>query len=162
MSDTAMIDVNIQKDDLDGKFMSFLIDDKYYGVELRHVLEIISIQSITTVPSTPNYVKGITNLRGRIVPVIEVRMRFGLETKPYDDRTCIIVLNIDEMYVGLIVDEVSEVVTVDEDMLSDLPEFGLVSSNKYIKSIAKLKDSLVLNLDCQTFLMDDMPVASIF
>lgn len=160
MSDATMnIDMELigSDEDLSGKFLTFCIGDKIYGVELLHVLEIISIQSVTTVPSTPHYIKGIINLRGNIVPVIEVRLKFGMEEKAYDERTCIIVLNINEMYVGLIVDQVSEVITFDNDMLASLPEIGSVNTNKYIKSIAKARDNkLVLNLDCETFLMDDM------
>jgi len=142
-------------DDLAGKYLTFFIGDKNYGVELLHVLEIISIQSITTIPSTPVYVKGIINLRGRIVPVIDVRLKFGMQERDYDERTCIIVLNIDEMYVGLIVDQVSEVITFNNDSLASLPEFGSVNTNQYLKSIAKVKDKLVLNLDCEKFLQDD-------
>lgn len=159
MSDTAInidMDALMTDDDLTGKYLTFYIGEKNYGVELQHVLEIISIQSITTVPSTPHYVQGIINLRGRIVPVIEVRLKFGMEQKEYDERTCIIVLNIDEMYVGLIVDQVSEVLAFDSDALAPLPEIGSVNNNKYIKSIAQVKDKLVLNLDCVTFLSDDL------
>lgn len=159
MSDTAInidMDALMTEDDLTGMYLTFCIAEKNYGVELQHVLEIISIQSITTIPSTPHYVQGIINLRGRIVPVIEVRLKFGMEQKAYDERTCIIVLNIDEMYVGLIVDQVSEVLAFGNDMLAPLPEIGSVNSNKYIKSIAQIKDKLVLNLDCVTFLMDDL------
>lgn len=154
MSDTEIITGELP-DDLDGKYLTFYIGDKNYGVELLHVLEIISIQSVTTVPSTPVYVKGIINLRGRIVPVIDVRLKFGMEERDYDERTCIVVLNIDEMYVGLIVDEVSEVVAFDNDHLASLPEFGSVNTNQYIKSIATAKEKLVLNLDCEKFLQDD-------
>ncbi|MEG1953437.1 MAG: chemotaxis protein CheW [Hydrogenoanaerobacterium sp.] len=142
-------------DDLAGKYLTFYIANAVYGVELLHVLEIISIQGITTVPSTPVYVKGIINLRGRIVPVLDVRLKFGQEEKEYDERTCIIVINIDEMMVGLIVDSVSEVVDFSGDALSNLPSFSNVNQNKYIKSISKAADKLVLNLDCKTFLQDD-------
>lgn len=147
------------EDDLNGKYLTFFIGEKSYGVELMHVLEIISIQSVTTVPSTPVYVKGIINLRGRIVPVIDVRLKFGMEERAYDERTCIVVLNIDEMYVGLIVDQVSEVISFDGEALAALPEVGNANSSQYVKSIAKAKDCLVLNLDCTKFLQDDLVAA---
>ncbi|MEG1686616.1 MAG: chemotaxis protein CheW [Angelakisella sp.] len=144
-----------EEDDLAGKYLTFCVDSKIYGVELMHVKEIISIQSITAVPSTPDYVKGIINLRGGIVPVIEVRSKFNIPAIPYDERTCIIVLNISEMNVGLIVDEVSEVIEFEE--LSALPEVGKESSaSQYIKSVAEVKDKLVLNLDCEKFLNSDL------
>lgn len=156
MSDTTMnIGMDIMDaDDLAGKYLTFYIADAVYGVELLHVLEIISIQSVTKVPSTPVFVKGIINLRGRIVPVLDVRLKFGLEEKEYDERTCIIVVNIDDMTVGLIVDSVSEVVAFSGDKLSDLPQFSSVNQNKYIKSISRSGEKLVLNLDCETFLQD--------
>ncbi|MEG0541579.1 MAG: chemotaxis protein CheW [Angelakisella sp.] len=154
MSDNLVIADELL-DDLAGKYLTFFIGDKTYGVELLHVLEIISIQSVTTVPSTPVYVKGIINLRGRIVPVIDVRLKFNMQERDYDERTCIVVLNIDEMYVGLIVDQVSEVITFNNDSLASLPDFGSVNTNQYLKSIAKVKDKLVLNLDCEKFLQDD-------
>lgn len=146
---------NEADDDLTGKFLTFYIEDAVYGVELLHVLEIIGVQPITYVPGTPGYVKGIINLRGRIVPVIDVRLKFSLVEKDYDERTCIIVIDMDEMLVGLIVDSVSEVVNVGSDVLSDLPEFNNVNTNRYLKSILKAENHLVLNLDCQKFLQDD-------
>ena len=145
-----------ETDDLAGKYLTFYISDAVYGIELLNVLEIISIQAVTTVPSTPVYVKGIINLRGRIVPVLDVRLKFGQEEKEYDERTCIIVINIDEMMVGLIVDSVSEVVDFSGDELSDLPEFSSLNQNRFIKSISKAEGKLVLNLDCETFLQDDI------
>lgn len=159
MSDTSTtLDIETE-DDLTGKYLTFFIGEKTYGVELLHVLEIISIQTVTTVPSTPEYIKGIINLRGQIVPVIDVRLKFNMDEKDYDERTCIVVLNIDEMSVGLIVDQVSEVISFDNDHLSPLPEFGEVNTNQYIKSIARAKERLVINLDCEKFLQDDMPAA---
>lgn len=156
MSESA-IDMDIMTvDDLIGKYLTFLIGEKVYGVELQNVLEIISVQTVTTVPSTPAFVKGITNLRGRIVPVIDVRLKLNMEERPYDDRTCIIVLNFEDMYIGLIVDEVSEVVTLDNDNMSSLPDIGTVNANQYIQSVSRVKDKLVINLDCHKFIMDDM------
>lgn len=142
-------------DDLAGKFLTFYIAESVYGVELLHVLEIIGIQPVTYVPGTPVYVKGIINLRGRIVPVIDVRLKFGQCEKEHDERTCIIVIDMDDMLVGLIVDSVSEVVSVDSEVLSDLPGFTNVNTNQYLKSISKSENHLVLNLDCKKFLQDD-------
>lgn len=158
MQENMATDMQISQDDLFGKYLTFFIGEKIYGVELLHVLEIISIISITTVPRTPNYVKGIINLRGRIVPVIDVRLKFGLEEKPYDERTCIIVLNVDEMFVGLIVDEVSEVLALGDEELSKLPEVNVTNENQYIRTIAKVNDNLIMNLDCDKFLQSDNTV----
>ncbi|MEF9976118.1 MAG: chemotaxis protein CheW, partial [Oscillospiraceae bacterium] len=81
------------EDDLDGKYLTFFIGEATYGVELINVIEIISVQNITNVPGIPGYIKGIINLRGRIVPVIDVRTKIGLEERAYDERTCIIVIS---------------------------------------------------------------------
>lgn len=151
---------NALLDDLSGKYLTFYIEDKIYGVELLYVLEIISIQTITTIPSTPDYVKGIINLRGRIVPVIDVRLKFGIDEREYDERTCIIVININEMYVGLIVDQVSEVIAFDSTHLAALPDFGQVNINQYLRSVAKVNEKLILNIDCEKFLQDDASSAA--
>lgn len=155
MSDNN-IKIDTIGDDLAGRYLTFYMDDKSYGVELMHVLEIISIQVITTIPRTPAYVKGIINLRGRIVPVIDVRTKFAMPQREYDERTCIIVLNMAEMYVGLIVDMVSEVITLDNNTLSSLPELNNTVATSYLSSVAKVGEKLVLNLDCEKFLQDDL------
>lgn len=142
-------------EDLVGKHLTFYIDETIYGVGLINVIEIIGIQEITVVPGTPGYVKGIINLRGGIVPVIDVRLKFCQEERPYDEHTCIIVINIDDMTVGMIVDSVYEVVTLDNEDASSLPQFTNVNTKKYLRSISRVDNHLVLNLDCQKFLQDD-------
>lgn len=142
-------------DDLNGKYLTFFIGEATYGVELEHVIEIIGIQSITSVPGIPNYIRGIINLRGRIVPAIDVRKKIGLEEKEYDERTCIIVINWQDSLVGLIADSVSEVLSIENATLAPLPEFTNVNTNKYLTSVSKIGDKLVLNLDCQKFLQDE-------
>ncbi|MEG0878242.1 MAG: chemotaxis protein CheW [Oscillospiraceae bacterium] len=143
------------EDDLDGKYLTFFIGEATYGVELINVIEIISVQNITNVPGIPGYIKGIINLRGRIVPVIDVRTKIGLEERAYDERTCIIVISWQDSLVGLIADSVSEVVGFNSDNLSPLPEFSNVNTNKYLSSVSKIGDKLILNLDCAKFLADE-------
>lgn len=149
VSTTAM------EDDLTGRFLTFYIDNAVYGIELIHVIDIISAQEVTAVPSTPIYVKGIINLRGSIVPVIDVRLKFNLPEREYDDRTCFIVIDIGEMQVALVADTVAEVVNLDNEMTASLPEFNNVNTKQYLRSISKVDDHLVLNLDCEKFLQDD-------
>ena len=96
-------------DELRGRFLTFYIDDTFYSIELCHIIEIISIQPTTYVPGLPDYFKGIINLRGKVVPVIDVRLKFGQPAREYDDKTCIIIVTIHDMQVGLIVDRVAEV-----------------------------------------------------
>ena len=110
-------DEDAQKD----KYLTFHLAKEDYAVEIRHVTEIIGIQRITEVPDMPDFVRGVINLRGKIIPVIDVRTRFKIEAKEYDDRTCIIVVNINDMSVGLVVDEVSEVASIPEEQVEPPP-----------------------------------------
>lgn len=143
-------------DDLNGRFLTFYIGESIYGIELLHVIEIISIQNITKVPNVPSHIKGIINLRGKIVPVIDVRLKFSLSEREYDDKTCIIVVVIDDMNVGLIVDSVSEVATVDNVNLASPPEFGSGYTNRHLKSVAKVGERVILNIDCEKFFHADL------
>ena len=124
MSENQVITDGKSLDDLSGRYLSFYVDDTFYGIELLHVTEIISVQPITFVPSLPMYIKGIINLRGKVVPVIDVRLKFGQEERPYDDKTCIIVVLVENMQVGLIVDSVAEVVSIHDGESNNLPELG--------------------------------------
>lgn len=143
-------------DDLNGRFLTFYIGAAIYGLELLHVIEIIKIQGITKIPNVPCYIKGIINLRGKIVPVIDVRVKFGQEEKEPDEKTCIIVVDIESMHVGLVVDSVSEVVSVDKSDLASPPSFSSNENNKYLQSVANLQDRIVLNIDCSRFFQSDL------
>ena len=121
---------------------------------MTHVIDIISAQEVTNVPSTPAYVKGIINLRGSIVPVIDVRLKFNIPEREYDDHTCFIVVDIDDMQVAIVVDTVDEVVNLDNQVTASLPEFNNVNTKEYLRSISKVDNHLVLNLDCEKFLED--------
>ena len=154
MSDCAE-KLNKIHDDLYGRFLTFYIGDSTYGIGLSKVLEIISVQAITHIPNVPSYIKGIINLRGKIVPVIDVRLRFGLPEKSYDDLTCIVVVNMDDMNIGMIVDQVSEVTAAEDETLTDLPEFSNSKSSTFLESIGKIGSDLVLNIDCRRFFYDE-------
>lgn len=146
-------------DDLNGRFLTFYIGNSVYGLELLHVIEIISVVSITKVPNVPQYIKGIINLRGKIVPVIDVRLKFGQMEKEYDEKTCIIVVDIEDMHVGLIVDSVSEVVTVEKNDLAEPPEFSSSIQNRYLQSVANVNGRVILNIDCMRFFQSDLTAA---
>lgn len=143
------------QDDLYGRFLTFYIGDSIYGIGLSKVLEIMSVQTITRIPNVPAYIKGIINLRGKIVPVMDVRLRFGLLEKSHDDLTCIVVVNMDDMNIGMIVDQVSEVTAADDETLAELPEFSSSKSSTFLESIGKIGSELVLNIDCHRFFYDD-------
>jgi len=151
------IQTNIMEEDntQEGRFLIFSIDNENYGIEIRYVTEIIGIQTITEVPELPEYVRGIINLRGKIIPVMDVRLRFRKKAMEYNDRTCIIVVEVLGMSVGLIVDSVSEVVTINESDISELPQMKQVSQNHYVKNIGKIGNEMRLLLDCEKLLTDE-------
>lgn len=153
---TIEMAANTALDDLSNRSLTFLIGDIFYGIDLSHVIEIISIQPITPVPALPTYIKGIINLRGKVVPVIDVRLKFNQEERAYDDKTCIIVTTIHDMHVGLIVDMVAEVLSITLEDSTPPPELGLNATDKYLTSIAKVGNRIIMNIDCQKFFMADL------
>lgn len=138
-----------------GRFLAFLIGSESYGIEIKYVTEIIGIQSVTEMPEMPSYVKGIINLRGRIIPLIDVRLRFCIEPREYDDRTCVIVVGVGGFSYGLIVDSVFEVLSIPDEEMSSLPGINTTSGNKFIKSIGKTASSIVLIVDCERLLTSE-------
>ncbi len=143
-------DEDTQKD----KFLTFLLGKEFYGMEIRHVTEIIGIQPITEVPELPEYIRGIINLRGKIIPVIDVRLRFKKPFKEYNDRTCVIVIDIAELSAGLIVDSVSEVIKIPETDIVPPPDIKKIG-NRFIKGIGKVDNEVKMLLDCEKLLTED-------
>lgn len=140
--------------------LSFSIDNVIYAIDIRYVKEIIAVEQITVVPKIPGYIKGVINIRGKVVPVISVRARFGLEEIPYDDRTCIIVLEFEDgEQVGIIVDRVQEVIAAKASSISKPPDSKNVNANKYIKSIINLEDGKRLLISCDKLINDDRGVS---
>lgn len=141
-----------EEDTQHGRFLTFTLEDEIYGIEIRFVTEIIGIQSITKVPEVPDYVKGIINLRGKIIPVIDVRLKFGKPAMEYDDRTCIVVIDIGDVSVGLIVDKVDEVMTIEDQDIAAPPASKTGFENRFIKGIGKAGEKVQLLLDCDKLL----------
>ena len=133
----AMADMNLLGEDvMQGKYLTFLVGDVGYGIEISYVVEIISVQEITLVPHTHPYVKGIINLRGTVVPVIDMGMRFGQGEVIYTDKTCIIVLSMDDMSVGILVDGVQDVSDIEDDNIQDPPQTtSSMFNNNFIKAV---------------------------
>jgi len=135
VQDIVDIDLVIE-DVMRGKYLTFLVGDVGYGIEISYVVEIISVQEITLVPHTHAYVKGIINLRGTVVPVIDMGMRFGQGEIIYTDKTCIIVLSMDDMSVGILVDGVQDVSNIDDENIQDPPKTtGNPTKNNFIKAV---------------------------
>ena len=142
-----------EEDTQSGKYLTFSLGAEFYGIEIKYVTEIIGMQSITELPQTPAYVRGIINLRGKIIPVIDVRLRFGKPFQPYNDRTCIIVIDLKQTSIGLIVDAVSEVMSISEEEMVPPPEFK-AGGNPFLQAIAKTGTSVKLLLDGGKLLTD--------
>lgn len=137
---SEIIDKALEVEDTQkGKFLTFLLGKEVYAIEIKFVIEIIGIQPITELPQLPEYVKGIINLRGKIIPVIDVRLKFKKKPMEYNDRTCIIVVEMRDIFVGLIVDNVSEVLTIADEDIAPPPNINKEIENKYIKAIGKVE-----------------------
>lgn len=145
----------LQEDTQKDKFLTFSLGAETYGIDIRYVTEIIGIQPITEVPELPDYVKGIINLRGKIIPVMDVRLRFRKPARDYNDRTCVIVVDIGETSVGLIVDSVAEVTSIPEADIVPPPSSSTGFSNRYIKGLGKVGREVKLLLDCAKLLSQD-------
>jgi len=142
---------SVVEDVMRGKFLTFLVGDVDYGIEISYVVEIISVQEITFVPHTHAYVKGIINLRGTVVPVIDMGMRFGQGEIEYTDKTCIIVLSMDEMSVGILVDGVQDVSNIDDENIQDPPTTtGSMVKNNFIKAVGVSQGDVKQLIDVYT------------
>ena len=154
MADNAEQDSQDQVEDTQkGKFLTFSLGTEFYGIEIKYVTEIIGLQPITEIPEMPEYIKGIINLRGKLIPLMDVRLRFKKPYREYNDRTCIVVIDIRETPIGLIVDSVSEVISIpDEEIVA--PPNMTKEGNKYIKGIGKVGSDVKLLLDSEKLLND--------
>jgi purine-binding chemotaxis protein CheW len=133
------------------KYLSFRLGKEEFAIQVLSVREIMGMQEVTSVPQTPPYVKGVINLRGKVIPVVDLRLKFGLPEIEYTQRTCIIVVQIDgdaeKMLMGTIVDSVSEVLTLQSADIEDTPDFGDGTSAPYILGMAKIKNKVKILLD---------------
>lgn len=143
-----------------GKFLTFKLGEESYGVAVLKIREIIRMQKITAVPQMPPYVKGVINLRGKVIPVIDMRIKFSVGNDEVTERTCIVVVQIQnsdkgQTSVGLIVDAVEEVVNISESDVEETPELGAQFDSRYILGIAKIKGEVKTLLDIDPVIMDD-------
>jgi len=148
-------EVNQDDDTLKNKFLTFYTEHQLFGIPIADVVQIVGVQEIIAVPEFPNYAKGVINLRGTIIPIIDVRLRLKKAEKEYDEKTCIIVTNINDSYFGFIVDSVDEVAKINEDNISDPPKMGSDYINRYITGIAKLQNNIVLLINLKKMLSEN-------
>ena len=134
-----------------GKYLTFSLAEEEYGIGILKVKEIIGMMPITSVPRTPEFVKGVINLRGKVIPVMDLRLKFSMEAIPYSERTCIIVVEIDSdvatVLIGIVVDAVSEVLNIKESEIEETPQFGTSLNTDYILGMAKMEGGVKILLD---------------
>lgn len=149
MEEKAVINDELkrEKNEMDDKYLTFSTAEQLFGIAIEDIVQIIGIQQITEIPEFPSYAKGIINLRGEIIPIIDMRLRFGKPEIAYDDKTCIIVMNIREKLTGIIVDRVEEVTNIEEDEISPPPSANVNYVNTYLSGIGKRNEKVVLLLN---------------
>ena len=140
---------------LEQKYLTFWTDKELFGIPISDVVQIISIQEITPLPDFPEYAKGVINLRGNIIPAIDIRLRFGKPEIEYNEGTCIIVTRIEDAYMGFIVDSVDEVTDIDDDDITPAPKVSKDVTNQYLTGIGQIGDRVVLLLDVAKILTEN-------
>lgn len=161
MADSVMTGIETVRvlSEKEGKYLTFSMAKEEYGIGILKIKEIIGMMPVTMVPQTPPYVKGVINLRGKVIPVIDLRLRFGMEAMGYTDRTCIIVVEIQgesaTVLIGIVVDSVSEVLNIKGDDIEDTPAFGTKLDTEYIFGMAKMEDGVKILLDIDKVLKAD-------
>lgn len=141
---------------LAGKYLTFKLGDEEFGLEILKVQEIIRLQQITKVPKAPEFIRGVINLRGKVIPVVELRKKFSMEDHEDTDKTCIIVVQIEfsgtPVTMGIIIDEVKEVLDIDAGSIEETPSFGTSVDTEFIMGIGKIGDNVKMLLDIQKVL----------
>ncbi len=143
-----------EEDTQEGKYLTFMIGNETYAIEICFVTEIIGILNITRIPDMATYVKGVINLRGKVIPVIDVRLRFNMEEIAYTDRTCTVVVNFSSITVGLIVDAVSEVIDIPAANIQEPPQMSKTKESQYIKGFGKIDNQVKIILDIDKLLYE--------
>lgn len=136
------------------QYLTFSASGQHYGILSSDVVEISKISSITEMPELPNYVKGIIIMRGHVIPLIDINLRFGKPEQEYTDRTCIVIVNINEIHLGIIVDDVDEVLDIENSCISSPPILVGDDACRYITGIAKVESHTVFLIDCHLLFSD--------
>ena len=147
-------ELDIEEDTQKDKYLTFFTDNQLLGIPIADVVQIVGMQEITPVPEFPSYAKGIINLRGTIIPIIDVRLRLHKEEIAYNERTCTIVTNINGIFIGFIVDAVNEVINIDKKNISEPPKMGSDYVNSYIIGVGKISNKVILLLDTKKILSE--------
>jgi len=154
--DELLTDDDDTEDTQANKYLFFRIGKESYGIGIRHVIEIIELQTISLVPDMPSYVKGVINLRGKVIPIVDLRLRFDMEERAYDNRTCIIVTEVDHILVGCLVDTVEEVMEILEKNIEPPPKFKTISGrDQYISGMGKVGEAIKILIDAEKIVRDE-------
>lgn len=144
-------DEDTQKD----KYLTFQLENEEYAIEIICVIEVIGMQKIAPIPDMPDFVKGVINLRGQVIPVVDVRLRFGIQHMEYTERTCILVVKMKDTFIGLIVDTVCDVVTIPEEDIDDPPKLNRKKGSRFIQGLGKIDDDVKIILNVHKLLYDE-------
>ncbi len=131
----------------EGKYLTFVLNREEYGIEILKVREIIGVIGITPVPQTPDYLKGVINLRGKVIPIIDLRLKFSMQEEEHTQETCIIVVEVNSAPIGVVVDNVSEVLDIKGEEVEDTPQFGHDIDTSFIMGLGKAKEKIIILLD---------------
>ncbi len=131
------------------RYLTFFVDDEQYGLDISRIKEIIAPIDITHIPKTPDFVKGVINLRGSIIPVVDVRLKFDMEEREMDVNTAIIIYEVDKVSIGFIVDQVEDVLSIDEHHISEAPSFGSNIDTSFIENVAEVDDHVIMLLNLE-------------
>ncbi len=154
--DELLTDDDDNEDTQANKYLFFRIGKESYGIGIRHVIEIIELQTISLVPDMPPYVKGVINLRGKVIPIVDLRLRFDMEERAYDNRTCIIITEVDRILVGCLVDTVEEVMEIFEKNIEPPPKFKTISGrDQYISGMGKVGEAIKILIDAEKIVRDE-------
>lgn len=131
------------------RYLTFFVDDEQYGVDISRIKEIIAPMNITSVPKTPDYMQGVINLRGSIIPVVDVRLKFGMTPKEMDINTAIIIYEVNKVSIGFIVDYVEDVLNIDQKHISEAPKFGSSIDTQFIENVAEVNNDVIMLLNLE-------------
>lgn len=129
------------------RYLTLFLEEEQYGLDIKFVKEIIAMMKTTSVPKTPNFLEGVMNLRGNIIPVVNLRRKFAMETKETDDRTAIVIVTIQGTDIGFIVDGVDEVISVDKSQYSEPPQFGTKIDTEFVSKMVRVESGVIMVLD---------------
>ena len=147
--------VETKQEATEGKFLTFVLGNEEYGIEILRVREIIGLMDITIVPQTPDYMKGVINLRGKVIPVIDLRLKFSMQEEIHTQETCVIVVEVNNTSIGIIVDSVSEVLDIKSGDIEETPSFGQGIDTNFIMGLGKVKEQIIILLDIESVLSSD-------